>query len=547
MSNPNFVAVTSTNEIYRDLNEERCLTDDLDTIESDIDALEESVADLSSDKAAAVHTHAQGDVTGLASALAGKSDTTHTHTDKADLVGGKVPESQLPSYVDDVIDGTLVNTTTFNDVDGASVTPESGKIYNDTTENKSYRWSGTQFVEIGGGVALGETAATAHRGDHGKTAYDHSQDGTVHVTAAQKTAWDGKAEGDHAHGQGDITGLAGALAAKMNANPTVVTTTGENLDNYLTAGVWSFPQAYTPTNIPAGTNGWLVVIPWGDGLGTVKQFWLRHGTLGDTDHEVYTRTRIAALAAWSEWSKFYSTQNPPTADEVGAIAKALLFTNDTGGVEYSLGASSGKNTLNVISEMPQGVHTMYAITGTPGNPRTTESFRFLIHKTSDIIGWILAWDAQGSLFTNYQSNAGTFKGWKCIYDASPASMILWSGVAYMQSVNSNPQTITPSKKLSECRTGWLLLWSDYDANTNTANDNDFCTTFIPKFNPAGGTWGGKAFLCSLPTYVGGDPDDIGTEIRVIKPIYVHDDCLKGSYQNTSGGRNDVVLRAVYEI
>lgn len=30
-------------------------------------------------------------------------------------------------------------------------------------------------------------------------------------------------------------------------------------------------------------------------------------------------------------------------------------------------------------------------------------------------------------------------------------------------------------------------------------------------------------------------------------IYVHDDCLKGSYQNTSGGRNDVVLRAVYEV
>lgn len=51
-------------------------------------------------------------------------------------------------------------------------------------------------------------------------------------------------------------------------------------------------------------------------------------------------------------------------------------------------------------------------------------------------------------------------------------------------------------------------------------------------------------------YVNGewyDTTDLSTEKRCIKPIYVHDDCLKGSYQNTSGGRNDVVLRAVYEV
>lgn len=52
---------------------------------------------------------------------------------------GKVPSGQLPSYVDDVVEGTL---STF------PATGETGKIYVDTNTNKPYRWSGTTYVEI---------------------------------------------------------------------------------------------------------------------------------------------------------------------------------------------------------------------------------------------------------------------------------------------------------------------------------------------------------------------------------------------------------------
>lgn len=95
---------------------------------------------------------------------------------KADLVDGKVPASQLPSFVDDVLEGTYINPTTFNDLNNQPYVPESGKIYVDTTSNKTYRWSGMLYVVISsGGVALGETSETAYRGDRGKAAYDHSQ------------------------------------------------------------------------------------------------------------------------------------------------------------------------------------------------------------------------------------------------------------------------------------------------------------------------------------------------------------------------------------
>ena len=86
---------------------------------------------------------------------------------------GLVPSSQLPSYVDDVIE--------VADFASLPVTGETGKIYVTLDTNLQYRWSGTVYVEISKSLALGETSATAYRGDRGKIAYDHSQDNTTDV------------------------------------------------------------------------------------------------------------------------------------------------------------------------------------------------------------------------------------------------------------------------------------------------------------------------------------------------------------------------------
>ena len=80
---------------------------------------------------------------------------------------GLIPSSQLPSYVDDVLE---YDTKADFPTNG-----ESGKIYIATDTNLQYRWTGTQYVEISSSLALGETSSTAYRGDRGKIAYDHSQ------------------------------------------------------------------------------------------------------------------------------------------------------------------------------------------------------------------------------------------------------------------------------------------------------------------------------------------------------------------------------------
>jgi hypothetical protein len=59
---------------------------------------------------------------------------------KADLVAGKIPSSQLPSYVDDVLE--YANTGAFPG------TGTTGLIYVDLSTNKIYRWSGSAYIEI---------------------------------------------------------------------------------------------------------------------------------------------------------------------------------------------------------------------------------------------------------------------------------------------------------------------------------------------------------------------------------------------------------------
>lgn len=90
---------------------------------------------------------------------------------------GYIPANQLPSFVDDVIEGYLIEGVFYEDTAGQKqISPESRKIYIDisTTEYKCYRWSGTGYVVISDSVTLGITSATAFRGDWGKAAYDHA-------------------------------------------------------------------------------------------------------------------------------------------------------------------------------------------------------------------------------------------------------------------------------------------------------------------------------------------------------------------------------------
>lgn len=77
---------------------------------------------------------------------------------------GKIPSSQLPSYVDDVLE--------YNSRSAFPATGEAGKIYIAKDTNKTYRWSGSDYVVISETLALGETSSTAYAGNKGKANAD---------------------------------------------------------------------------------------------------------------------------------------------------------------------------------------------------------------------------------------------------------------------------------------------------------------------------------------------------------------------------------------
>lgn len=147
---------------------------------------------------------------------------------KADLVGGRVPASQLPAFAD-----------TFEVYPNLAAFPSSGGsniLYIAEDTNKAYRWTGAAYTQIGESLILGETSSTAYRGDRGKTAYDHTlltnnphqvnktqvglsnvdntSDANKPVSTATATALSGKANTVHTHVISDVTGLDSALNGK---------------------------------------------------------------------------------------------------------------------------------------------------------------------------------------------------------------------------------------------------------------------------------------------------------------------------------------------
>ena len=147
---------------------------------------------------------------------------------------GKVPASQLPAYVDDVIEYT-----------SKSIFPTvgvTGVIYVDTTANTTWRWSGSEYVQIKGDLVLGETSSTAYRGDRGATAYSHATDSNRLTTAQSSglykfaTTAEGHIASVTAVQKSDITGLGipaqdttytfdGTYNASTNKAATVKTVT----------------------------------------------------------------------------------------------------------------------------------------------------------------------------------------------------------------------------------------------------------------------------------------------------------------------------------
>lgn len=171
-------------------------------------------------KANTSHTHSADNITSGTLAL----DRIPTITDakiqgmSASKLTGTIPQANLPSYVDDVLE--------YNGQSNFPEEGETGKIYVDTSTNRTYRWGGSSYVEISSSLALGTTSSTAFRGDYGNIAYQHATaKGAAFASGLYKitTNAQGHVTAATAVTKGDITAL-GIPGSDTNTNTTYTLT-----------------------------------------------------------------------------------------------------------------------------------------------------------------------------------------------------------------------------------------------------------------------------------------------------------------------------------
>lgn len=293
-------------------------------------------------KAAASHTHddryyTESETNNL---LAAKANTSHVHsaanitsgtlaldriptiTDakiqgmSASKLTGTIPQANLPSYVDDVLE--------YNGKSNFPEEGESGKIYVDTATNRTYRWGGSSYVEISSSLALGTTSSTAFRGDYGNTAYQHATaKGSAFANGLYKitTNAQGHVTAATAVTKSDITAL-GIPGSDTNTNTTYTLTksgstiTLEGSDGSSTS-VTDANTTYTLSSF--GVTATATEINYLDGVTSAIQTQLNGKAASSHSHPVSQVTGLTASRALVSDANGHPAVSAVTSTELGYL------------------------------------------------------------------------------------------------------------------------------------------------------------------------------------------------------------------------------------
>lgn len=269
-----------------------------------------------------------------------------TGTISADKLTGTIPSSVLPSYVDDVLE--------YNNKASFPASGENGKIYIDKTTNKSYRWSGSVYVEISSSLALGETSSTAFQGNLGKIAYDHATTNeTEYESGLYKITIDTEGhiiKADSVSGQ-DIINLD---ISEIDTGATDVTVTGEG--NVITDASYD-PLTRTITLVKGATHNnsenYTLPIATYNSLGGVKPAYSSTGTANFTTATTSNALSPTIQAKTTLADRYYAIES----DKEGRLFVNVpweSFTGTTGPV-YSVVSSSSNGLAPAFGLAASGI------------------------------------------------------------------------------------------------------------------------------------------------------------------------------------------------
>lgn len=212
---------------------------------------------------------------------------------------GKVPSSQLPSFVDDVIE--------VDSYDNLPTTGEAGKIYVTKDTNLTYRWSGSRYIEISASLALGETSSTAYPGDKGKETTDKVN---THVADLNNPHQVTKEQ----VGLGNVDNTSDLDKPVSNATQELVDNTKKELEDLITSNEGGLDNHIEDYNNPHKVTKDQV------GLGNVDNTSDKDKPLSDAAKEAINEVKTLITSSGTDLSnhiKDYTNPHRVTAEQVG--------------------------------------------------------------------------------------------------------------------------------------------------------------------------------------------------------------------------------------
>ena len=284
---------------------------------------------------------------------------------------GLVPSNQLPSYVDDVLE--------YSALSNFPATGETGKIYVDTGTNLTYRWSGTQYIEISKSLALGETSSTAYRGDRGKTAYTHATDSNRLTTAKNEalykiaTTAEGHVKSVTAVAKADITALG------IPAQDTTYTFDGDyNASTNKAATVSTVTNAINALDVASSGTGAITGFGAGKTLATLYE---TNGKISATFQNIsITKSQITDFpTALAPTAHTHTVSITPTTSSIYQITNVGSVTSGKSGSVTTLNLSKfngGSFTPGTDSFTAAAFQTGFYSVGNAGSVTTLNLSKF---------------------------------------------------------------------------------------------------------------------------------------------------------------------------
>lgn len=230
---------------------------------------------------------------------------------------GKVPTTQLPSYVDDVVEGYYYNDNFYEDSAHTElITPETSKIYVDLSTDTCYRWGGSAYVEISGG------AVQSDWNQNDSSQLDYIKNKPTIPAAQVNSDWNATSGVAEILNKPTIPDELADLADDVNhrlVTDTDKTTWNderavnlelmtEDLNDVKTVGFYCGRSGNTCTNKPSGVNQFgLYVIKLGTSNQYYKQILVQAKTVANGGSKTYSRAIYQTT--WTDWVEEKYTDN----------------------------------------------------------------------------------------------------------------------------------------------------------------------------------------------------------------------------------------------